>query len=130
MVNVLARNFLFENSNPDLRLLLRTVTSHTINNDDMPSLRFIPIEVLESIHKRIVDFLEVRAKEKFITVAKNARMLPYLLRSLDVTNFESEINICDLENNIDVETFFNSFLEYKRYMQETIQFGQNFTYKF
>ena len=57
----------------------------------MPSLIFIPIEVLESIHKRIVDFLEVRAKEKLITVAKNARMLPYLLRSLDVTNFESEI---------------------------------------
>jgi len=39
MVKVLARNFLFENSNPDLRLPLRVVTSHTINVDDMPSLR-------------------------------------------------------------------------------------------
>jgi len=53
-----------------------------------------------------MDFLELRTKEKFITVAKNARIFPYLLRSLDVTNFEIEINIYDLENNIDVETFF------------------------
>jgi hypothetical protein len=89
-----------------LRLLLRAVTSHTINVDDMPSLRCIPIEVLESIHKRIMDFLEVRTIEKFITVAKNARIFPYLLRSLDVTNFEIEINVYDLENNIDVETYF------------------------
>jgi hypothetical protein len=53
-----------------------------------------------------MDFLELRTKEKFITVAKNARIFPYLLRSFDVTNFEIEINIYDLENNIYVETFF------------------------
>jgi hypothetical protein len=75
-----------------------------------------------------MDFLEVRTIEKFITVAKNARIFPYLLRSLDVTNFEIEINIYDLENNIDVETFFNTFPEYRKYLQDTIRFGQNFTY--
>ena len=35
-----------------------------------------------------------------------------------------------MKNNIDVDTFFNTFPEYRKNMQDTIQFGQNFTYKF
>ena len=70
MVKVLARKFLFENSNLDLRLLLRAVSSHTINVDDMPSLRCIPIEVMESIHKRIMDFLEVELKKSLSLLLK------------------------------------------------------------
>lgn len=131
MVKKLAEIFLFENSNPDLFLLLQTVTSsQTINADDYPLLRSIPIEILESIHKKINDFLEVRTKEKFITVVKYARMLPNLLRTLDVSHFEIEIEFYDFENNLDIETFFNKFPEYRRYMQDCIQFGQNFVYKF
>jgi hypothetical protein len=48
-------------------------------------------------------------------------MFPYLLRSLDVTNFEIEINIYDLENNIDLETFFNTFPEYRKYLQDSVK---------
>ena len=69
-------------------------------------------------------------KENFITVAKNARMFPLLLRTLDVSHFEIEIEFYDFENNLDVETFFNKFPEYRRYMQDSIQFGPNFVYKF
>ena len=74
-------------------------------------------------------FLEVITKEKFITVAKNARIFPNLLRALDVSNFEIEIEFYDLENNLDVKTFFKKFPEYRRYMQDSIQFGPNFSYK-
>ena len=57
MVKKLAEMFLFENSNLDLFLFLQTVTkSQTINVDDYPLLRSIPVEILESIHKRIIDF--------------------------------------------------------------------------
>jgi hypothetical protein len=79
-----------------------------MNADDYPLLRSFPALVLESIHKRIIDFLEVRTKENFITVAKNARMFPILLRTLDVIHFEIEIEFYDFENSLDVETFFNA----------------------
>ena len=130
MAKKLAEKFLFENSNRDLFLLLETVTSLPSNVDDLPLLKSIPLEVLESLNKRIVDFLEVRTKEKFISIAKSARMFPLLLRTLDVSHFEIEIVFNDFENNTDIETFFNMFPEYRRYMQHSIQFGLNFTYKF
>ena len=64
------------------------------------------LKFLNPYIRELLIFLEVRTKEKFITVAKNARIFPNLLRALDVSNFEIEIEFYDLENNLDVKTFF------------------------
>ena len=72
----------------------------------------------------------MKNKETFIRMINFVHTIPYAFQNLDVGDFDFEIDFYDSEGNADIEEYFCSFPEYRRYLGYNIQCGPTFVYRF
>ena len=124
MVKKLAQTCL-ENSNPTLLLLQQ---SSKPNEHELESLTLL--QALNKLEIRLTSFFIRKNKLMFTCLFKKIYSILFFLRDIDCIGFNLSELTTHKEYSLQIEDYFCMFPEFRRYFNDTIEYGPRFIYRF